>query len=111
MVDAGLRFRSITRPRSANAWPAIAASLALTAALACGAARAAAIDAETPDYLVPDTPAATIAADRDAEGRLQIHIGGERFDGRRLITRLLADLRDPASTAAGADFDLRIEVA
>jgi hypothetical protein len=80
-------------------------------ALACGIARAAAPDAETPDYLIPDAPSATIETHRDANGRLQIQIQGERFDGQRLITRLLADVRDGPPTPTGADFDLHIAVA
>jgi hypothetical protein len=86
-------------------------SLALVAALACGAADAAAVDAETPDYLVPDAPGAVIETHRDADGRLQIEIQGERFDGRRLITRLLTDVREGPSAPPGADFDLHIAVA
>jgi hypothetical protein len=48
---------------------------------------------------------------RSADGRLDIHMRGERFDGRRLIKRLLADLQDTPSNASGPDFDLHIEVA
>ena len=85
-------------------------SAVLLMALACGAARAASPDAETPDCLIPDAPSATIETHRDAAGRLQIEIKGERFDGRRLIGRLLADLRDGAPTSTNADFDLHIAV-
>jgi uncharacterized protein YjbI with pentapeptide repeats len=84
--------------------------LALVAALVCGTARAAVLDAETPDYLVPDAPAAAIETHRDAEGRLQIEIQGERFDGRRLIKRLLTDAREGPSNSIGADFVLHIAV-
>ena len=85
-------------------------SLALIAMLACGAARAAVLDAETPDDLIPDAPGATIETQRGADGRLQIDIRGERFDGRRLIKRLLTDMRDAPSAPTGADFDLHIAV-
>jgi hypothetical protein len=86
-------------------------SLAVIAALACGSAHATAIDAQTPDYLVPDAPSAAIATHRDADGRLQIEIQGERFDGRRLIKRLLTDVREGPPSTPGADFDLHIAVA
>jgi N-acetylglucosamine-6-phosphate deacetylase len=56
MIDTGLRFRPAVRRQAARAGPAIAASLALVMAIACGPARAAAPDPETPDYLVPDGP-------------------------------------------------------
>jgi hypothetical protein len=86
-------------------------SLALIAALACVSAHAATVDAETPDYLMPDAPGAAIETHRDADGRLQIEIQGERFDGRRLITRLLTDVREGPPSTPGADFDLHIAVA
>jgi hypothetical protein len=86
-------------------------SLALIGALACGAAQAAALDAATPDFLVPDPAGAAIETHLDADGSQQIDIQGERFDGRRLIKRLLTDLRDGPSTPPGADFDLHIAVA
>jgi hypothetical protein len=88
----------------------LVASLALTAALACGAARAADPDPETPDYLMPDAPGAAIETHRAADGRLHIEIQGGHFDGRRLIKRMLAAIRQEPSTAADADFDLHIAV-
>ena len=94
MVRIGLRVRA----------------LAFVAALACGAAHAAAVDAETPDYLVADASGATIETHRDADGRLQIEIRGERYDARRLIKRLLSDVRDGSSNTAGPDLDLHIAV-
>jgi hypothetical protein len=84
------------------------ASLALAAALACGTARAAAPDPETPDYLVPDAPSAAIETHRATDGRLQIEIEGRHFDGRRLTKRVLAAIRH--EPLAGADFDLHIAV-
>ena len=87
------------------------ASLALMVAVACSAAHAAAPDAETPDYLMPDAARAAVETHRDADGRLQIEITGERFDGRRLIKRLLTDVREGPSTLPGVDFDLHIAVA
>ena len=86
-------------------------SLVLTLALVCGSAHAAAVDAETPDYLMPSAPGATIETHRDGDGRLHIEIQGERFDGRRLIARLSSDVRDGPPSAPGADFDLHIAVA
>jgi hypothetical protein len=59
---------------------------------------------------VPDAPSAAIETHRDADGRLQIKIQGVRFDGRRLIERLMADARDGPSSPTGADFDLHIAV-
>jgi hypothetical protein len=80
------------------------------ATVACSTAHATAPDAATPEYLVPDGPGATIETHRDADGRLQIEIQGERFDGRRLIKRLLTDIREGPPTPPGADFDLHIAV-
>jgi hypothetical protein len=97
MWPIGLRFRLL-------------ASLALAAALVCGAAGAAPIDAETPDYLVPDSPAATIERQRGADGRLRIEIHGTHLDGRRLVERLLATIRQQSSAPADRDFDLHIAV-
>src|SRR5882672_6240166 len=85
-------------------------SLGFVAALVCATAHAAVLDAETPDYLVPDAPGAAIETHRDADGRLQIEIQGERFDGRRLIKRLLTDAREGPSNSIGADFVLHIAV-
>jgi hypothetical protein len=85
--------------------------LALVAVMACGTARAAAVDADTPDYLIPDAPGAVIETQRGADGRLHIEIRGERFDGRALIKRLLADVREGVSPPTAADFDLHIAVA
>jgi hypothetical protein len=104
----GLPFRS---SMCAPAWPALA-SLALAVALACGPARATDLDDATPDYLVPDAPGVTVETLRSAEGRLQINIRGERFDGRRLIRHVLADLRDaPPTKSDSDDYDLSIAVA
>jgi len=101
MFHVGLPFRSRT----------FVASLALVVALACGPAGAAQIDDATPDYLVPDAPGATIHTFRSAEGRLLVYIVGERFDGRRLIRHVLADLRDaPPAKSDGDDYDLAISV-
>jgi hypothetical protein len=85
-------------------------SLALIAALACGGAHGAALDAETPDYLVPAAPTAAIETHRDADGRLHIDIQGERYDGQRLIKRLLTDMREGPPSPPGADFDLHVAV-
>jgi hypothetical protein len=91
---------------SPNGLPArLIALLELIVALAYGPAHAATADPETPDYLVPDSPAAAIETHRGADGRLQIQIQGTRFDGRRLIERMLAAIRqkplkEPSTAAA-----------
>src|SRR5206468_12135629 len=71
---------------------------------------AAAVDAETPDYILPDASSAVIETHRDADGRLHIDIQGERYDGRRLIKRFLTDVREGPPSPTGADFDLHIAV-
>jgi hypothetical protein len=103
-------FRPSARRTVAGGRPALTISLALVLAAAYSPAGAATLDPETPDYLVPDGPSATIDTDRNAEGRLQIHIRGERFNGQRLIKKVMEQLSAALSSAQGGDFDLQIEV-
>jgi hypothetical protein len=86
------------------------AVISLFLLLPAGAARAAAVDPDTPDYLRPLDARAAIETERGADGRLVVRVNGEQFDGRRLVASLL-DEAWRGDAAGGADFDLHMQIA
>src|SRR5262249_29149300 len=109
MVHVDPSPRPAASAASTVARSAIMVAVALLAALAGAPTQAAPVDAETPAYLLPDGPGATIETTRSAAGRLEVHIRGERFDGRRLLAQVLAELSS-GERLAGPEFDLHVEV-
>jgi hypothetical protein len=99
-------------PRRGEAMTAFAriSILLLSTLLTASAARAAAIDPDTPDYLRPIDNRAAIETERDPDGRLTVLVHGQQFDGRRFIASLMREWWR-GEPLAGTDFDLHMEVA
>jgi hypothetical protein len=87
-------------------------SVAILLAMCCGCSAASASDETALGVLTPSRgDRATIEQHRDGDGSYHIAISGDRYDGRRLIKALVAQLGGAGSDGWLRDADVAIDVA